>query len=170
MRRQKIWTLETCHYKMTEILKLQLLRVFCVVPFVYCFLSMWRPQISFPWKAAQVMGVGWKQKVGLDGGCFGVVLHVRCFRGLLEGSGAERCGRQWQSDSWRPGVPNWDQRAHLTVTEYAIALIILSYTLMCILYINTQNHTMSRSKPLSGSLTVSLTNGLQATITRLAPY
>lgn len=58
------------------------------------------------------MGVDWRQKVffgldmGLDEGCFGVVLHVRCFRGLLEGSGAERCGRQWQRDSWRPGVPN----------------------------------------------------------------
>lgn len=47
---------------------------------------------------------------------------------------------------------------------------ILCHTLMCILYINTQNHTMSRSKPFSDSLTVSLTNGLQATVTRLAPY
>lgn len=59
-----------------------------------------------------MMGVGCRQRVvfglvlGLDEGCFGVVLDVRCFRGLLEASGAERCGRQWQRDSWAAGVPN----------------------------------------------------------------
>lgn len=84
-----------------------------------------------------MMGVDCRQRVvlglamGLDEGCFGVVLDVRCFRGLLEGSGAERCGRQWQRDSWAAGVPNGDQRAHLTVTEYPIPLSF-SLTHLCV--------------------------------------
>ncbi len=85
--------------------------------------------------------------VGLDVDCVGVEHDVRCFWGLLEGSGAEVGGNGRRTAG--------EQECQAEIRELILQSLnwpnttfFLSHTLMCILYINTQNHTMSRSKPL----------------------